>query len=67
MLSTATEQPLQCAHDKCTRNARSETLYRVNEQGVPGVFMCGPHARMRQYRDGADAVHLDLGRIRSGR
>jgi hypothetical protein len=67
MQSTGTEQPLQCAQDGCTRNARQETLYRTNPQGVPGVFMCKPHARRSRHTDAPAVVPLDLARIRAGR
>lgn len=45
MGSEADAQPMLCAQDGCTRDAAGFTLYRVNVQGEPGVFMCRSHWR----------------------
>lgn len=78
MPSTATEQPMQCAHGDCGRDARKFTLYRVNPTGEVGVFMCRTHwhiatrARTTEVLAAAGlppatSIGMSHDRIRSGR
>lgn len=36
-----------CQHPGCEKTARN-TLYRTNPTGVPGIFMCWPHAEEKR-------------------
>lgn len=58
----AGEMPMRCSRVGCGRDARTFTLYRVNEVGVPGVFMCAAHAAQARRRptvpaDPREGVH----------